>query len=143
MTSNSIKELWNRFKDKPGTTEYSGTTGLHEFTKALLNSVLVVSLFYGLLRFTDYVPGKSVRVHALFDSKEVFRSINDLRRVAMSVSSSVLTVEYIEAVIPKNSKALKRILENVGFVYIKGTKEPFYDGLSYVDGAIYRFFRED
>lgn len=137
-----IERLRVRFAGKPGTTEYDGEAGKRFFRNMLFNSVLVFECDFGLIRFTDYTPRERVRIHALFDSKEVFRETEELKALGHYIFDR-LSVKWIEALVPSYSRSLRKLLESTGFQF-KGTlRKDFYDGKMYTDGALYWLTRRD
>lgn len=130
VTREEAERLHKRFCGFPSNSEYRGQGGFSYFVRAITDSILVVEYEFGMVRFNDYKPNNRVRVHALFDSKEVFRHINDLTTLALYVFDH-LRIQYIEAIIPDGMRALSHILMGVGFDR-EGESE---------DGIIYRMRR--
>lgn len=114
VTRKEVERLHRRFKDFPSVSEYRGPGGFEYFMRALNDSILVVEYEFGIVRFSDYRPNNSVRVHALFDSKDVFRNTDKLTVLALYVFDH-LRIKYIEAIIPDGMRALSHILVRVGF----------------------------
>lgn len=134
--------LWSRFIGKPGTSEYEGEEGKEFFRTALMDSVLLLEFPFGLVRVTNYSPGKSVSIHGLFDSKEVFREVEQLRSAGLFLMRTY-NVGYVRVVVPDKSRALKRLIEKVGFKKVKTLPEGLFDGRMYVDGEEYRAYRRN
>jgi hypothetical protein len=134
--------LYERFAHLPANHMYRGDGGWRFFTRALFDSALVIEMNCGLLRFTDFVPKKSMRVHALFDSKEVFRSVEELQAAGQYVFD-VFGIDYIAAVVPAEKRALARLLERVGFRCVRTLRKGLYNGTIYVDGAVYHLRRDE
>jgi hypothetical protein len=114
VTSRQAERLYEVYKDMSGNVEYRGVGGKAYFFDMLFDSIMLVEYPFGIVRFSDYVPMESVRVHALFRSKDVFRNIDTLRLLAKMVFSA-LYIKRIEAHIPSDKRALKRMLSQVGF----------------------------
>lgn len=136
-----IDRLYERFKGMPANHMYRGDEGYAFFRKALMDSLLVVEYPFGIIRFTDYKPGRSVDVHTLFDSKEVFRSGEQLLEAAQYVFDH-LGVKFIEATFPAGSRALRRLVEGIGFEHVRTLRQGLYNGIMHVDGVVYRLRRE-
>lgn len=121
-TRESAERLHERYASMPGNPMYRGEEGKEYFMQMLFDSILIVEYPFGIVRFSDYVPFESVQVHALFHSKEVFKSIASLISLAVGVLT-ILNVKRIEARIPAEKKALKRLLRRVGFTFVKTLRE--------------------
>lgn len=121
-TRESAQHLYERYKDMPGNPMYRGEGGKEYFMQMLFDSILIVEYPFGLVRFSDYVPLESIQVHALFHSKEVFKNVASLISLAIGVLT-VLNVQRIEAHIPAEKKALKRLLRRIGFTFVKTLRE--------------------
>lgn len=141
LEEQNMQRLWHRFKDFPGNECYRGEGGREFFREALLDSVLVVPLPYGLLRFDHYYPPYVVMVHALFDSKEVFRNLDELRTVGRRVFGW-LDIEFIDAVVPLEQRALCRLLGRLGFERVQTLLNGVFNGTMYTDGGVFRLRRE-
>lgn len=115
----SAELLYQRYKDMPGNPMYRGEGGKEYFMKMLYDSVFIVEYPFGIVRFSDYTHGHSIRVHGLFHSKEVFRHTEDLRKLAMHIFHA-FDVMRIEATIPVGKRALRGLLAKIGFEQ-KGT----------------------
>jgi len=137
-----IERLRKRFAGKPGTSEYDGDGGKRFFHKALFNSVLVFECEFGLIRVTDYVPSQKVRIHGLFDSKQVFREIGQLKALGNYLFDR-LHIQWIEALVPVDKRALQRLLKRVGFQEKGALRKDFYDGKMYTEGVLYWLTRRD
>lgn len=136
------ERLCGRFACFPSNDMYRGEKGKEFFFRTLAKSDLVVEYPYGMVRFDGYRPGDNIQVHALFDRKSALSddAVQDLKALVAYVFRH-FQVSFIDALIPSESRALKRLLYRIGFRYFGELPKGLFDGKMNVDGTLYRVRR--
>jgi hypothetical protein len=140
MTDTNFDRLYRLFDHFKGAPEYQGKGGRRFFIKALLSSILIIELDYGIIRVTDYCVGSHIAVHGLFHSKRVFGSVRELHSVG-ELLFSMFGITEIQITVPSSGRALKRLLTSLDFSVKHDLKNGLHDGSTWVDGTVYRLRR--
>ena len=102
--------------------------------RSLLSSYIVLDFSFGYARFDEWIPGEQCSVHFVGWSPDIFRRKGELL-VALHHLYSHHGMKRVYARIPQGSKALRHLLEYLGFHY-EGT-EPNYYGVGCVHADRY------
>lgn len=140
MYSSLPKELidatWEKVKDSKGLWACLEGESYEAFLLTLSRSAYVISIPFGFVRVSNYVPEVSARLHGIFWSKAVFYNIDSFLEILENIQK-LLRVVRLEVIVPTNAKSLNRLVKALHFELEGTMKKWYYTGKTYLDANLY------
>lgn len=138
----ALESIWRKL---PHTTNFYGKLegkSLQDFIRAMQESCLIFELPFGFIRVEHLVRPGQTWIHGGFWSRDVFREIPFLRKLALHIME-IMGTDQLNIAIPVTGRGLPHIVEQVGFKW-RGTLPGFYmteDGC--YDALLYVMIKEE
>jgi len=124
LTEEYIDKLWLHIKQARGIFGSLEGRSRETLKQSLLSSYIVLDFPFGYARFDEWIPGEQCSVHFAGWSPDIFRKKGELL-IALNHMYSHHGMKRVYARIPTGSKALKHLVESLGFHY-EGTEPNYY-----------------